>query len=274
MDEILRLETSSLAHRILDQDDAEQLYAIYPDLPKSHMDGCPACGKNLGPMVDGELVLNGLHVQCNCQDQLQRHKHYLNSGIGLTYQLLSWSDFKGDAAAKASVAKYMGQMDSMIESGIGLLLYGTQYGTGKTMLAYLVLKEMVLCGYRCYATTYNDMLSSMKSGWHDDKYAKWYKRKIDSAQVLVLDDVGKELMQTGGFNNDFSRQTLDSLIRARVQQSRPTIITTNMDIEGLTASYGAPLVSLLRECMQPINVSGADYRPNMHKKSKGERRIY
>ena len=54
MDEILRLETSSLAHRILDQDDAEQLYAIYPELPKSHMDGCPACGKNLVPMVDGE----------------------------------------------------------------------------------------------------------------------------------------------------------------------------------------------------------------------------
>lgn len=274
MEEVLRLETSALAHKIIDQDDAEQLYAIYPDLPKSHMDGCPSCGKNRGPMVDGELVLDGLRVQCNCQDQLQRHKHYLNSGIGLTYQILGWKDFKGDPAAMARVTEYMENLDSRIESGIGLLFYGTQYGTGKTMLAYLVLKELVLRGYKCYATTYGDMLASMKAGWRDDKYAKWYKNKIDSAQILVIDDVGKELMQTGGFNNEFSRQTLDGLIRARVQQSRPTIITTNMDLDGLTVNYGAPLVSLLTECMEPIHVMGNDYRPNMIKKPKGERRIY
>lgn len=274
MEEILRLETSPLAYKIIDQDDAEQLYSIYPDLPKSHMDGCPSCGKNLGPMVDGELLLDGVKVRCNCQDQLQRHKHYLNSGIGLTYQLLGWSDFKGDASAIARVTEYMEDISNKVESGVGLLFYGTQYGTGKTMLAYLVLKELILKGYRCYATTYNDMLASMKAGWRDDRYAKWYKNKIDSAQVLVLDDVGKELMQSGGFNNDFSRQTLDGLLRTRVQQGRPTIITTNMDLNGLTVSYGASMVSLLTECMDPIHVRGVDYRPSMKKKPKGERRIY
>ena len=274
MEGFLRLESSALAYKIIDQDDAEQLYSIYPDLPKSHLYGCPSCGKNRGPMVDGELILNGLHVQCNCQDQLQRHKHYLNSGIGLTYQVLSWSDFKGDQNAKRQVDTCLGNLLDDIEIGVGMFIHGSGYGTGKTMLAYLSLKEFVLRGYKCYATTYGDMLASMKAGWRDDKYARWYKSKIDSAQVLVIDDVGKELMQTSGFNNDFSRQTLDGLIRTRAQQSKPTIITTNIGKADVKTYYGSAVASLIDECMNPIRVEGDDYRKLVCVKKKGERRIF
>ena len=48
--------------------------------------------KNCGEGVDGTVVVDGALMRCNCADQLQRYKHYLNAGIGLTYQRLNWND--------------------------------------------------------------------------------------------------------------------------------------------------------------------------------------
>lgn len=269
-----RLEDSPLKVRVLSQDDAEQLYAIYPDLPHSHNEGCPSCGKNLGAMVDGEVEIGGEVWQCNCHDQLQRHKHYLDSGIGLTYQLLDWSDFHGDQNALGSVADYLHDLSSNVESGKGFMLGGTGYGTGKTMLAALALKSCVWHGYRCYMTTFADMLSSMKAGWKDAQYAKWYKNKVDSAQVLLVDDLGKELMPGAGFNNDFAKQVFDSMLRTRTQQGRPTFITTNLNPQQLMSTYGPAVWSLLNERFDVISVGGEDYRGLAERKMKGRRRIY
>ena len=269
-----RLESSPLLHRIINQEDIEQLYRIFPDLPKSYRDGCPSCGKNDGEYVDGHIELNGEVYTCNCQDQLQRYKHYLNSGIGLNYQLLGWQDFHGDKEALSRSIDYVSVLKGNVEAGIGLFYTSPTYGCGKTMLASLILKECVLAGYKCYSTTFMDMISSMKAGWKDADYAKWYKNRVDSAQVLLIDDVGKELMAGSGFNNDYSKQTLDGLIRTRNQQGRPTFITTNLTFGDMERIYGGALGSLIIESTMGIEVRGEDYRPRTIKQPKGYRRIY
>ena len=273
MAEILRLESSPLTYRIIGQEDIDQLYAIYPDLPRNCNFGCPSCGKDNGNMRDGYVILNGVTYQCNCQDQLQRHKHYLNAGIGMAYQTLSWADYHGDPSALTAINEYREKLDANIESGKGLMLFGG-YGVGKSMLCYLVLKECVMAGYKCFATTYADMLASMKAGWKDPQFAQWYKSKVDSAQVLMLDDVGKELFGASGHNDDFAKQTLDSLFRTRVQQSRPTFITTNLNTTNLREIYGEAFFSLMTESMSPILVNGFDYRGAVKTQGKGARRIY
>lgn len=271
-----RLEDSPMKVRVLPQDDVDQLYRIYPDLPQSHKSGCPACGKNRGLGVDGEVELDGETWECNCHDQLQRHKHYLDAGVGPTYQFLDWSDFHGDGSAMESVASYLQDMEGNVESGRGIVLAGPQYGTGKTMLGALALKSFVWHGYSCYMTTFADMLSSMKAGWKDSAYAKWYKEKVDSAQVLFIDDLGKELMAGSGFNNDFAKQVLDSTIRTRTQQGRPMILTTNLTVTQVESLYGSAAASLLWESAKYIPVGGADYRQEAEKnrKPKGFRRVY
>lgn len=269
-----RLESSPLELKILSQEDAEQLYEIYPDLPRSFLDGCPSCGKNNGLRVDGYLSIDGNEYICNCRDQLQRHKHYLNSGIGITYQILTWNDFHGDSNALQEALSYIAKLDENIEVGFGLVFLSPQYGNGKTLLATLILKEAIMHGYKCYMTTFQDMLSSMKKGWKDPQFEKWYKHKIDSAQVLLIDDVGKELMDSEGFNNDFARQTLDSLIRTRNQQSRPTIITSNFGGDDFQNIYGKAFMSLLSESNKVVMVTGQDYRRIAKTRCKGQRRIY
>jgi len=271
---LLRLSSSPLLNKILPQEDAEELYRIYPDLPRSHMSGCPSCGKNNGYGVDGTVTIGGSDFICNCHDQLQRHKHYLNAGIGATYQFITWGDYSGDADAFNAVQSWVSNLDDNVESGKGLYIWGAANGTGKTMLAMLSLKECVVRGYRCYATTFQNMLSSMKSGWKDAVFEKWYKEKVDSAQVLLIDDIGKEIMPGGGFNNDFAQQTFDSILRTRTQQGRPTIFTSNMGIMQLQPYYGRAAVSLLEENVLAVEVRGTDFRPNVSSKPKGRRRIY
>ena len=618
--EVPRLEPSPLIYKIVPQEDVEQLYRMYPDLPKTHMVGCPSCGKNLGQYVDGMVVVDGVQMICNCQDQLQRHKHYLNAGIGANYQYLNWHHFVGDQNAKDRAWEYVVRLHQMVESGIGLFFQGEQYGVGKaqpldalvltpdgfvamgdisvgdkvvggdgstrsvvgvfpqgekpvcivrlkdgrtvecceehlwkvydvdaqkhrvlslneidgeglrsrkskssyrfrvplsapverpsadlpvdpyvlgvligdgclscgtsvvvssneedvmdmladrlgpdycvkkynadsyswgisytpqhnanplrtclvemglrgkasrdkfipkcyinasieqrrellaglmdtdghvdkkghvsystvskalvddvvelarslgiavtysgyerrrggrssieyivrfhtddriwksvkhderfgayrrvrmldsdsspivsverlssmkrmqcimlddggdhtyitdgyvvthnTMLAALVLKSCVMAGYRCYMTTFANMLSSMKAGWKNPEYAQWYKRRVESAQILLLDDVGKELMSGSGFNNDYARQVFDDTMRTRVQDRLPTFITTNFNEQTISQAYGEAVFSLITEQSMAVKVTGSDYRKTMQKFEKGRRRIY
>lgn len=272
--EVPRLEPSPLIYKMVPQEDAEQLYRMYPDLPKTHMLGCPSCGKNMGPYVDGSVTVDGVQMRCNCQDQLQRHKHYLNAGIGANYQYLNWHHFVGDQNAKERAWEYVVGLHQMVESGIGLFLQGEQYGVGKTMLAALVLKSCVMAGYRCYMTTFANMLSSMKAGWKNPEYAQWYKRRVESAQILLLDDVGKELMSGSGFNNDYARQVFDDTMRTRVQDRLPTFITTNFNEQTISQAYGEAVFSLITEQSMAVKVTGSDYRKTMQKFEKGRRRIY
>ena len=250
------------------------LYATHPDLPRRHQDGCPSCGKNLGRGVDGRVELDGVVWTCNCRDQLQRHKFYLSSGIGATYQFLCWRDFVGDPCAKEEVQSYARSIRDMVASGRGLFLTSPQYGVGKTMLASLVAKESVMAGYDTYMTTFPDMLSDMKAGWHDSDFSLWYRRKIESARVLVIDDVGKEIMGGDGFNDKFSRQTMDSLVRSRVQQGKVTIMTSNMPVTSFRTFYGPAVVSLMDECMVQIDVGGSDFRASKKPPAVGHRRVW
>lgn len=269
-----RLENSPLSFRILNQEDADYLYRNNPNIPKNSASGCPSCGKNNGYGVDGILELDGVKVMCNCKDQLQRMKHYTCAGIGANYQFLGWSHFVGDQDAKSKCMEYVDRLDENVAEGKGLILQSEAFGVGKTMLASLIAKEGVMAGHQTYFTTFPMMLSSMKAGWKDADWDKWYRHKIDSAQILVIDDVGKELMGRGGFNDDFARQTLDSLIRVRTQQGKTTIVTTNLDNGSFKDAYGSPMYSLIFEQNDKVKMSGEDFRVKKPKQVVGYRRIY
>jgi len=270
-----RLEGSPLETAALSQEDADYLYRLYPSLAHNHLHGCPACGKNRGVGVDGVVTLADGEWCCNCRDQLQRHKHYLNAGIGSTYQFLSWRDYHGDMnAARRVQNEYLDHLDVKVESGEGFILSSEQYGNGKTFMASQVAKTCVIMGYDTYFTTFPDMLSNMKAGWKDAEFEKWYRCKVDAAQVLFLDDVGKELMGGSGFNNDFARQTLDTLLRSRAQQGRVTIITTNLASDTFSSTYSPAIWSLLKERDSFIRVNGDDFRSHTVALTKGQRRVW
>lgn len=238
-----------MSTRYVDPTDAERLYRKYPDLPHSAREGCPTCrGRE-------RYVWQGQEQECNCKLQLQLAKHYFNANIGELFQRLDWSDYESDPTLLAAATKFLTNHRTLIEGGIGLLYYG-QWGTGKTMLANLIAKDCVKLGYSTYFVTFAEMVDMFTKGWGDNRERAYFESRVVNSRVLVLDDVGKEFRA----KNNLSESTFDHVLRQRVLNLRPTIVTTNMDLNDLDEGYGRAIFSLLRERSIQVKADGDDWR--------------
>jgi DNA replication protein DnaC len=151
---------------------------------------------------------------------------------------------------------YAGNIDAYANHGLGLILHGTN-GSGKSLVATLLLKGLLGRGYDGYFTTFQDLLTRFTQGWRDPVEQRWFHRRIKNAGILVVDDLGKEGMK----GTDTPMATFDEVIRHRVAASRVSIITSNYSIEDLQKHYGGSVMSLLRGSAIEYAFTGADYRP-------------
>jgi DNA replication protein DnaC len=251
---------SDLRTRYLSDDESARLYRNHPQLGRSYQRYCPTCDRK------GTHRWRGREWECDCEYQLQLHKHYLAAGIGLTYQRLDWDDYAGPKKVLDGVTKYLDKRQEFMRRGMGLYFLGP-YGTGKTMLANLVLKELVKNGLTCWATTFSQTVEMFTSGWSDKADKDYFQAKFVNSEVLLLDDVGKELR---GTRINLAETTFDAILRQRVQAGRATLITTNMKPADLEDGYGSAILSLIREKSMELTFDGTDYRPTANSREVAE----
>lgn len=245
--------------QILSDTDHARLLNENPQLRASYHDYCPTCRK-----TGTYLWRNEVH-ECDCEEQLRLHMLYLHAGIGTTYQRLEWEDYKGDRDTVLAIARYVDAHKAYIQRGMGLFFTGP-YGSGKTMLANLALKEFVRLGYKCYATTFATTINMFTAGWKSAAEQRYFEDRFIGSEVLLLDDVGRELRGT----SKLSETTFDNILRQRVQYGRPTFITTNLDSEELEEGYGSAVLSLLREKSIVFEFAGEDYRGKANLREREE----
>jgi DNA replication protein DnaC len=241
---------SDIRTRYLSDAEATRLYRNHPHLGKSYDSYCPTCDKT------GTYRWHGLDHDCDCEYQLQLHKHYLAAGIGVTYQRLDWDDYHGPTQALNGISKYLDRHEKFVRRGMGMYFTGS-YGTGKTMLANLVVKELIKFGYTAWATTFSQTVEMFTAGWSDKAEKEYFQTKFIYSEVLLLDDVGRELR---GTRINLAETTIDAILRQRVQAGRPTIITTNLNPTDLERGYGAAILSLIREKSLEQVLDGNDFR--------------
>lgn len=237
--------------RYLSDAQAERLYRLHPHLGKSPETYCPTCETR------GWYRWRGQKVECDCEYQLQLHKWYLVSGVGVTYQRLDWDDYTGPTDILDNVQMFLQFHERFLNRGVGLFLSG-DHGTGKTMIANLVLKELVKFGYSCWATTLHQTVQMFTAGWSDRDEQAYFERQFVNSEVLLLDDLGKELT---GTRTKLAETIFDSILRQRVQNGRSTIITTNLASDKIITGYGSGTLSLINEKSLSIFFSGNDFRP-------------
>jgi len=238
----------SITWASLPQDEADRIYDRFPHLGQSSDTYCPTCAKA------GHYRWRGEDHLCTCQDQLNLHKHYLAAGVGATYQRLTWEDLEDEKVVR-QVGAFVENHQGYLGRGMGLLFTGP-FGVGKTLAANLALKEFVRLGYRCWATTFAETIEYFTAGWKSADEKRWFQDKFLSSEVLLLDDVGRELRT----KNQLSESTFDLILRSRVRDGRSTLLTTNMDAGELSTGYGSAVFSLLREKSVFIEVTGQDHR--------------
>jgi DNA replication protein DnaC len=257
--------------RLLRNDEVERLRKRYPRLPSSPAH-CPTC-KGTGEFRWWVGRSEDRHVEtyrCNCVDQWTLFLYLLNANIGPTYQRLSWADVATEPGAVEKVMDYLDNAAAYVQAGCGLILYG-EMGTGKTLLETLMLKHLLGMGYDGYFTTFSEMIDTYTGGWHDAEEKAWFHRRIKNAQVLGMDDVGREYQ--GRKQSGLPESTFDEVLRHRVAASTPTIITTNLTLDRLQEGYGGNVMSLLHERSTTYRFTGSDFRDNARMRLDEEVRL-
>jgi len=158
-----------------------------------------------------------------------------------------------DGSYKDAVRNYLENFNHMMKSGIGLLLYGI-HGRGKTSIACVVAKV---------ARMYEKSVYFSRASELRDKILKYEKfddgvtilERVKRVDLLIIDDLSKE---TKG--SEYNEGFWEDLIRIRADNYRATIITSNLDKDGLTAFYRESMISVMTEMIVPIEIGGIDYR--------------
>lgn len=204
---------------------------------------------------------------CNCQQQWLMHLWFLNAGIPLNYQRLGWDDVR--TVPQAVVDQVMGyalQAARNVATGRNLVLWSKSPGSGKTLLATLLAKFLMANGWQAHFSQFNDIVDLFTQSWRDKDEKEQWNRRVRNVDVLVIDDLGKE--NKGRI--EMIESMVDQIIRARVADAAPTIITTNFTPDEIQQGYGVYAMSLLTEAADFIEVTGADYRVARRELSRQE----
>lgn len=200
---------------------------------------------------------------CPCVDQWVLCRFFAASGLLLKQQRTSVMDIYRPGALGV-FDEYISGFRKYIEAGAGLFLQGTN-GSGKTLIATLLLKEAMRQGYSGFFLTFADMIeaSRVRGYGQEDKQA-FFRERIKSSRLLVVDDVGHEMRQ--GYSSDIaniSKSLIDEVLRFRVGMAYTTIITSNMYEDDLTKAYGKGIYSLLQESSLVRTLADGDVRADM-----------
>lgn len=204
--------------------------------------------------------------RCPCREQWILYIHLLNCGLDIGHQRASWDDVDSQVPMSVidAILAYVDHADAYVRAGLGVIMRG-EHGTGKTMLAALLLKNLIQRGHDGYFVSAHDLVNAYTGGWKSESDKRLFNRYL-SAPFLVVDEVGRE----GKGRQAVTDSLFDHLVRRRVAGDKPTIITTNMTMEELRAGYGGSVMSLLAEHNTEIEVTGADFRGRANERMRKE----
>lgn len=250
--------------RALSNEQAQWVQSRFPSLPKSP-DQCPTCfGRKTfrwyAKDANGVRTPEVVQYECPCRDQWVANRVLHYAGVGLVFQRYDWDDliYKPEQAW-AETMNYIEHGSGYVSNGFGLIYWGDR-GNGKTLLANLLIKALLAEGHDCYVTSFTEMLDTFAGGWRDKDERTWFNRRVRNAGVLLIDDIGRERNKGHG---TLGETTLEEVIRHRVAQAMPTLLTTNLDPDKIAGGYGGHTMSLLAERATMCHFEGVDRRAEM-----------
>lgn len=185
-------------------------------------------------------------------------------GIPVSYVGYTLKDFKASTEKFNFYRTYLENLHSMYKDRVCIFQTGAN-GTGKTLLASLVVKEGYRLRYNTYMTTlasYISLLFKANKSFEEEKLLRYIK----NCDFLVLDEVGKENFTSTKSNIN----VLEELLRTATQTGQVIIINTNLVLKDFEELYGASITSLIKGDFTILKFKGEDYRPVVKRNSSRE----
>lgn len=113
-------------------------------------------------------------------------------------------------------------------------------GLGKTYISLIMAKEILEKGFSVIYISAIKLIICLE----DERFKRYEQSKYSTdsfleCEFLIIDDFGCEMQ------NPFSLSSLYNIINTRLIENKPTIVITNLSIQGVSSKYGDWLVSRL-----------------------------
>ena len=174
-------------------------------------------------------------------ERKHRENARVNAGISKRNLYKTFDDYictnEGQTKAKNDCVRYF----ENFPSDKSMIMVGG-VGTGKTLLASAGLDSLV-DKYRCEIIKVIDVVRELKGTWAKDSEESEEKliRYYCKLDLLILDEVGSQ------FGSDTEKLFIFDIIDGRYQDMKPTILISNLDIDGIKEVIGERCVDRLRE---------------------------
>ncbi len=146
-----------------------------------------------------------------------------------------------------------------------LLMFG-RTGLGKTHLSLAIAKTVREKGYSVIYDSVINILRNIEREHFSREHSSEMIDLIMDTDLLILDDLGTE------YETQFYNATIYNIVNTRLNSSKPTIISTNLDFAGINSKYGERVVSRIVAAYTCLEFQGNDVRLQIarNKKSTSE----
>lgn len=137
-----------------------------------------------------------------------------------------------------------------------LFFYGG-CGFGKTFLSSCIAKKMMDSGKTVIYTSASGLFSDYedyKFGKKENDDFEIMRDLIRDCDLLILDDLGCEVISS------LSCQLLNEIINERIITKKKMIISTNMNMKGVSQKYSDRIASRIYEAFEILHFVGTDIR--------------
>jgi DNA replication protein DnaC len=210
-------------------------------------DQCPECIKEFNLLVDKReqeisQELEEKAKQKRLNDRITKLKEL---GVGKRYIDNSFDNYLADAPEKQNALTKCKELCNDImndEKPSNLIMVGG-VGTGKTHLANSMVINLFDNKKRSERINMIDMIRSLKSTWskESEQTEEDLLKYFTSIDLLIVDEVGVQ------FNSDTEKMFVFDIINGRYENCLPTVIISNLDINGVKEVIGDRCVDRLRE---------------------------
>ena len=174
-------------------------------------------------------------------ERKRRENTRVNAGISKRNLYKTFDDYictnEGQTKAKSDCERYA----ENFPTDKSMIMVGG-VGTGKTLLASAILDSLV-DKYDCGIIKTIDLVRKLKATWNKDseKTEEDVLSGFIDVDLLIIDEVGSQ------FGSDTEKLFIFDIIDGRYQDMKPTILISNLDIDGIKDAIGERCVDRLRE---------------------------
>lgn len=202
-----------------------------------------------------QAAIDLVYTQSNIKEILSRENFstfsYEYYSDEITNPATGLSSLQTAKDAVATCKKFIADFDDTFEN---LCFYG-ESGVGKTFLSNCVAKELLDSGHSViYFTAFQLFDIFEKNTFDKDSDAIAAHQNIFDCDLLIIDDLGTELA------NSFTISQLFLCINERILHKKSTLISTNLSMGDLAATYSERICSRIFNSYTLIKLFGDDIR--------------